>query len=71
MLYPTHLAHFSQLVITQNFQLFVGPIPVLGPSKAVSLPAEGFIPIFFLFSHFPFPLQPVTLPKHKPEPIKI
>ena len=49
----------------------MGPIPVTWLEQTVLLLVEGFPPHLFLFSHFPFPLQPSHSPKAQPEPIKI
>ena len=65
--YPNslHSTRLAPSLITQIFQLFVDPILVTR-AKLLAYP-----PIFFSFLIFPSPFSPVTLLKHKPEPIKI
>ena len=64
--------HHYSLIITQYFHI------VCGPHSCHSLRAslfcylwKVFIPIFFPFLISPSPFSPITLPKHKPKPIKI
>ena len=62
----------SLISITQYFSHYLwAPFLPKGQSKLFCYPRKAFLPIFFSFLIFPFPFSPVTLTKHKPEPIKI
>ena len=62
------ILHLSSINIFYTIYVLT---PVTCSEQTVLLAAEGFPPIFFSFLIFPFPFSHVTLPKHKPEPIKI
>ena len=61
--YPTRLAPSLTCHHSIFFTLFVNPILVTWSEQTVLLPAKGFHPHLFLFSHFSFPLQPCHSPK--------
>ena len=66
---PTHLAHFTHLLITQFYYFFVRPIPIKWSNPSVNKisfnqKTKTVTTTTTIVTH-------PSLPKHKPEPIKI
>ena len=69
---PHPFGTITQFVITQYFSTVCESHTYhLVRAKLFCYPRKVFIPIFFSFLISPSPFNPVTLPKHKPKPIKI
>ena len=71
-IFHTRLAPSPTFYHSIFFTLFVGPIPVTWSKHFCFFTRERFSStLAFSFLISPSPFSPVTLPKHKPEPIKI